>query len=712
MARQGDGDGGKVVPLPRRTDTEPSPIGVDIDLDALLVRLDPDQRAAVTAPSGPVVVVAGAGSGKTRVLTSRIAYRIATGTARPANIVAFTFTRQAAAELERRLFALGLDRRANGSVVAGTFHSVAYRILRRRWADRGRTAVPTLATSRVAVLSEQLDGDRRLAVIAATEIDWARARLVAPAEYVRRAIDAGRRPSVDHERIASIYTAFEQYKRKRRLIDFDDLLSECIAELSRPATADAVSWWHRHLHVDEFQDINPLQHAFLEALRNQNNDLFVVGDPAQAIYGWNGADPSLLEHLQNGPLRPITVVLPTNYRSTPQVVAAGDLVLSSNKQPAEHRAHRAQGEPVVTVQCRDDEHETAEIVRLARTMRDPSAPWASVAVLARTHDTLQRLAQAFADARIPTRLVTRQRGAGTTAAALLAAARGASDAESLHSSALDLLLPDIEPEQDDIDVEHRPELHLDDTTTNRTASVRTDDDPDLLPVNGTGLAESVRTALDAVRAFEAAGGGDGRAFAAWLELNEVGGATGDAVELVTMHAAKGREWPCVIVAAIDTVGFPTPPPNRRGARAEEARLLYVALTRAADRLAVTWAARRNGKKAGRSPLMPGLDSTAATSGAVRAEPPVRTAPQAAPPDPRADALARLRTWRTANARLSGLPENFLLDDATLARIVDAAPRSEADLAAVPGVGSAVARRFAARVIAALTADAGSPPAST
>ena len=692
MAQRGTVRGDGTASEPRDPVARDSTYRSGINVDSLLARLDTEQRAAVTAPTGPVVVVAGAGSGKTRVLTSRIAFRVATGSAQPANVVAFTFTRQAAAELVRRLDALG----TGGPLVAGTFHSVAYRILRRRWADRGRSTVPRLVPNRYSMLLEHLDGDRRVAAAAVTEIEWACARLVRPDDYVRRAADAGRRPSMDPERIAGVFAGFEQYKRKRRLLDFDDLLSECIAELQRPSVADALSWWHRHLHVDEFQDINPLQHAFLEALRHRNNDLFVVGDPAQAIYGWNGSDPALLDHLQNGDLRPITVRLPTNYRSTPQIVAAGDLVLSANKQPAEHRSVRPTGEAVVTLQASDETHEATEIVRLARSMREPGAPWSSVAVLARTHDSLQRIAAAFAEARIPTRVVTRQRNPEGTAALLMGVARQATDADALRAAVLDLVVPETDPQAPSAE-----DIHDLDTPDVGAEDRALPSDP----------LDTARAALDAVQAFEEAGGGDGRAFAAWLELNDIGHSTDDAVELVTMHASKGREWPAVIVAAVDTVGFPTPPANRRGARAEEARLLYVALTRASDRLAVTWAARRNGTKAGPTPLLPRLDGTAATTGVARAEPPQRPGTPPAPADRRGESLARLRTWRATNARAAGLPEQFVLDDATLIRIVEADPRNESQLAAVPGVGAAVARRFATRIIAALTAGDDSTRAS-
>lgn len=668
--------------------------GSDIDLDALLGRLDADQRAAVTAPPGPVLVVAGAGSGKTRVLTSRIAYRIATGSARPANVVAFTFTRHAAAELDHRLNTLGVGR----GVVAGTFHSVAYRILRRRWADRGRTSVPTLATHRVSVLTEQLGGDRRVASIVATEIEWARARLVTPDDYVRRAADAGRRPSISTERVAHLFASFEQYKRKKRLLDFDDLLSECISELSRHGAAEAVAWWHRHLHIDEFQDINPLQYAFVEALRHGGGDLFAVGDPAQAIYGWNGADPQVLEQFAQGPMLPITITLPTNYRSTPQVVAAGDHVLRSNRQIAHHRAHRETGEAVVTLEATDESHEAREVVRLARTLRDPGARWSTVAVLARTHDTLARLAQAFADAGIPTRVVTRQRDGDTTATDLLRAARTARDPMEVHRVAVDLQWPEEAGADDATD----GSPVFDDTTDSATADAAEAG----LPAPEVAVSPR-RVALEAVRAFEADGGGDGNALQAWLELHHVGStATDDAVQLVTMHASKGREWPVVIVAAVDTVGFPTPRANRPAARAEEVRLLYVSLTRAQDRLAITWATERNGSRATRSPLLPVLNATR-QSEEIPVEPAhvavQRPEREVSPQDA---ALERLRRWRSANARAARLPETFLLDDATLARIVDAAPKNEQALAAVSGVGSMTARRFGERILAALSGAVG------
>ncbi len=671
--------------------------GEGVDLARLLVRLDPDQRAAVTAPPGPVVVIAGAGSGKTRVLTNRIAYRIATKSAEPSHTVAFTFTRQAAAELQRRLAREGVER----SVVAGTFHSVAYRILRRRWEDRGRHEPPTLSTNRIEVLTEQLRGDRRLAAVTATEIEWARARLIGPTDYPRAATSAGRRPGADVEQVAKLFADFEAYKRKRRILDFDDLLSECTAEIRRPGVADAISWWHRHLHVDEFQDINPLQYEFLEALRNGGDDLFIVGDPAQAIYGWNGSDSGLLDAVRNGPLRPITIELTTNYRSTPEVVDAGDRVLASNRVGGVHRADRPSGRQIITVSCRDEAEESRRLVVLANELRPPGARWSSVAVLGRTHEILRQAAVAFAAAGIPTRTVTRRGIAGAAGNDPLRPARSAGDSQDLHAWAIDLAWPGSGPEGSDGSGDDGPG--------------RGETDPD----DGLSLAgdplDPVRRAIDTVRAFEEAGGGDGRAFAAWMDLNNVESAVeGDAVELVTMHAAKGREWSTVIVAGIDSVGMPAPIASRSAARAEEARLLYVALTRAADRLAITWAEKRGGKKAGRSPLLPDLALREPDASDVPVLLPERPRPAAAAAptaDPGAAVMARLRNWRAAAARAAGVPAAFLLDDRSLDRIVATMPATQDDLAAIDGIGPLLARRFAGRILPLLSEPGGSRPAA-
>jgi DNA helicase-2/ATP-dependent DNA helicase PcrA len=266
-----------------------------MDPEGLLEGLDDAQRRAVTSTAQPLVVLAPAGSGKTRVLTRRIAYRVATGEADPRHVLALTFTRKAAGELTARLGRLGL----RGDATAGTFHAVAWGSLRTRWADQGRTP-PTLLDRKARVLAEvapkSTGRDRRSPVAdLATEIEWAKARMVTPDTYVDAVVAAGRRTALRPDAVADAYRAYEQHKQRAGLVDFDDLLALCARALEDDERfAAAQRWRHRHLFVDELQDVNPLQFRLLEAWRGPSYDVTAVGDPQQAIYGWNGADARFL----------------------------------------------------------------------------------------------------------------------------------------------------------------------------------------------------------------------------------------------------------------------------------------------------------------------------------------------------------------------------------------------------------------------------------
>jgi DNA helicase-2/ATP-dependent DNA helicase PcrA len=255
-----------------------------MDAEALLAGLDEAQRRAVTSTAMPLVVLAPAGSGKTRVLTRRIAHRVATGAADPRHVLALTFTRKAAGELTDRLGRLGL----RGDATAGTFHAVAWGSLRTRWADQGRTA-PTLLDRKGRVLAEvapKVGGRERRAVAAdlATEIEWAKARMVTPDSYEAAVVAAGRRPPLKPELVAEGYRAYELHKQRTGLVDFDDLLALCARALEEDDRfAAAQRWRFRHLYVDELQDLNPLQHRLLEQWRGGRPALTAVGDPNQAI---------------------------------------------------------------------------------------------------------------------------------------------------------------------------------------------------------------------------------------------------------------------------------------------------------------------------------------------------------------------------------------------------------------------------------------------
>jgi DNA helicase II / ATP-dependent DNA helicase PcrA len=254
-----------------------------VTADHLLHDLDEAQRRAVTSPARPLAILAPAGSGKTRVLTRRIAWRVETGDADASHVLALTFTRKAAGELRDRLRALGL----RDGVAAGTFHGVAYAQLRGRWADEGRPA-PELLVRKGRLLDEIVGRSRGQSQLSvgqlAAEIEWAKSRLTGPDGYADAVAAARRRTPSPPRRIANLYRRYEEAKRKARMVDFDDLLRLCSHLIETDADfAAAQRWRQRHLFVDEFQDVNPLQLRLLDAWRGDSYDLCVVGDPQQAI---------------------------------------------------------------------------------------------------------------------------------------------------------------------------------------------------------------------------------------------------------------------------------------------------------------------------------------------------------------------------------------------------------------------------------------------
>ena len=306
-----------------------------MDPEALLEGLDDAQRAAVTSSAMPLVVLAPAGSGKTRVLTRRIAHRVATGAADPRHVLALTFTRKAAGELDDRLRRLGL----RGDTTTGTFHAVAWGALRTRWADQGRTPSPC-STARAGCSPSwrpAIPGKDKRSVAAdlATEIEWAKARMVTPDDYADAVVRAGRRPTLKPDLVAEAYAAYEARKQRGGLVDFDDLLALVARALEEDDRfAAAQRWRYRHLFVDELQDVNPLQFRLLEAWRGDRYDVTAVGDPQQAIYGWNGADAGFLLDIHRWWPPAEVIELERSYRSTPQILDGAASVLRGARQAA------------------------------------------------------------------------------------------------------------------------------------------------------------------------------------------------------------------------------------------------------------------------------------------------------------------------------------------------------------------------------------------
>lgn len=636
--------------------------------DVLLEDLTVDQRDAVTTQASPLAIIAGAGSGKTRVLTRRIAWHAATGTIDPRKVLAVTFTRRAAGELRRRTRALGL----RDDVAAGTFHSIALAVLRHHWANSSRRP-PELLERRMSFLAKHNPTlDRATIADIDAEIGWARARLVAPEGYVFAADAAKRRPGRGPAFIARVYGEYEAAKRKRRLIDFDDLLTLCHATMTQDERfAAAQRWRHRHLLVDEFQDVNPLQFALLQSWLGPDSTLVVVGDPNQAIYGWNGAEPDLLNRI--GEHLPGTAVmhLRTNFRSSPEILGAAARVLDIEPQPA---ARPSGDEP--TVRELDGESDAITIARTVRGCHKPGAPWRHQAILARTNAQLPALRAALERSGIP----TRSRGDGAL-----------------------LRRPEIMELLDTWDHERRLSEVLADAAT---------DAPD----QADGLSEErrmmIRSFLDVARGhLELERRATVADFVSSLRSDDrVDGVT-DGVELATFHAAKGLEWPIVHLVGIEDGFVPIAHARSAAARAEERRLLYVAATRAERELHVSWARTRpvGDRITDRQPS-PWLDAFQGEPAPLPDDRPsiasLRAKIAAVPhidltvTDREQRELVRdqLLLWRDDMAAQAKVAPTAVLSDRTVEQLSIERPCRLDELAAIEGIGQSRARRFGLKLL--------------
>jgi DNA helicase-2/ATP-dependent DNA helicase PcrA len=362
-------------------------------------RLTLMQRTAIEADDPMLCVVAGAGAGKTRVLTLRVARRVREGSIEADRTLVTTFSRKAADELRTRLWSLGVS-----GVQAGTFHRTALGLLREHRALHGRPE-PLLLPDRRRLLADVATSDTRRLRTLDGEIGWAKARLIAPADYEGEARRAKRRTGVSYDQVADVFTRYEAERAKRKLLDFDDLIVACADALAGDASfADAIRWRTRHLFVDEMQDVNPAQFRLLTTLLSDEPDLFVVGDPNQSVYGFNGADPTLLDRLPDL-LRGTRVIrLDENHRCTPQIVAVAAAVLDNKGAGADMElpiTTRVDG-PVPTVTAHDnDDDEALWAAQRAKASRTPGRRWSSIAVLTRTNAQLQAVQAAMEAARVP-----------------------------------------------------------------------------------------------------------------------------------------------------------------------------------------------------------------------------------------------------------------------------------------------------------------------
>src|SRR3954462_13883999 len=375
--------------------------------DEVLAALDDEQRAAAQAVSGPVCILAGAGTGKTRTITHRIAYGVHTGVYVPEQVLAVTFTARAAGELRARLASLDV-----GGVQARTFHAAAMRQLRYFAPKVLGGPMPPLIENKLRVVAgaasrNRLTTDRASLRDLAGEIEWAKTTLATPDDYSARAQAAGREPPFEAAAVAAVYASYESAKQRDGALDFEDLLLVTAYALEEhPDVAQQVRGQYRHFVVDEYQDVNPLQQRLLDAWLGGRADVCVVGDPNQTISSFTGADPDYLLGFADRYPDAEVVKLERDYRSTPQVVGlANKLIGQAPRRKGlpglRLLGQRAQGPEPVFREHPDEPAEAAAVAARCRALIDEGMPASEIAVLFRINAQSEVYENALTDAGVP-----------------------------------------------------------------------------------------------------------------------------------------------------------------------------------------------------------------------------------------------------------------------------------------------------------------------
>ncbi len=674
----------------------------DRDLDHLLADLDPAQREAVTITTGPLCILAGAGSGKTRVISRRVAYSLATDVVRARDVLVVTFTDKAATEMRARLAALGLP-----GVATSTFHAAALRQLRHFWPRVHGSDPPSILESKVPILvplAKGLPGGYRYLAVRelAGEIEWAKARRIGPDDYEAHAVAGDRDASLPPDLMAGLYQRYETAKARAGRIDFEDMLELTIGLIEDDATiATEVRDRYRWFSVDEYQDTNPLQAALLDAWLGGRTDLAVVGDEDQTIYTFTGASSDYLIGFADRYPDARVVRLETNYRSTPQVLGLANRVLAAGRVAIGERPPGATPRPPKRLQPSlpagpepeiggfpTAEAELAGMVGAVRALSTAGTPHGEMAILVRTNALMPAIEAGLGAAGIPFHV----RGERFFARPEVRRALRVAGALARQ--------PDDEPLVDRLAAVFEREL-----------GIRRDTVPD-------GEAAGERHAA-VVTLLELAGElaladptADVAAFLTEVERRttiEAGG-TATGVELLTYHRAKGLEWDAVFLPALEEGTLPIRQSTEPSEIAEERRLLYVGITRARRYLWLSWAVARAGAsgregRRSRSRFLDGLVPAAARH--VRVLPPAGGHAASAKVDPadRSPLSNALRAWRTARARADEVAPFIVFHDSTIEAIAESRPRSIAELRRVPGVGPTKLDRYGEEIIGVVAREA-------
>jgi DNA helicase II / ATP-dependent DNA helicase PcrA len=689
----------------------------------LLASLNPAQRRAAEAVHGPVVILAGAGTGKTRTITHRIANQIVQGAARPSEILAVTFTDRAARELRERLAALGLPT----PVRAATFHAAAWAQLRYFWPLLSDGPRPEVMPSKLRIIGALARRRRIDERDAAAEVEWAKARRLTPETYVEAAAD--RDTPLPPADMAALYAEYEHRKDGAGLIDYDDMILRTTdAILTDAEVAHGVRSRYRFFTVDEFQDVNPAQYALLQAWLGDGEELCVVGDDDQTIYRFNGAAPEHLTGFRRAYPTATTITLTESYRSTDEVLALANAVLWT--KPAHLRkeltGRQGSGPPPAFMAFADDDAEVEGVVaRIAALTggrvrgQDAVAP-REIAICYRVNSHSEPYEQALRDVGIP--YVVRGEGGFferteiRQAIGLLRAAVGRDPQGSEDPAALPGTAPSPKPADRVVERVLREQAGWSPKKepAGESARERWRNLGALHALVGRLVAaDAAMTFADVVNELE------GRAAAGHDAPTD-----GGAVTLLTLHRAKGLEFDAVFIVGVEEGLLPISHAKTDEEVEEERRLLYVGITRARRHLWLSWTTSRTGRTgrtSKRTPsrflynLGPGAPVSTkgkASSRTCRCGRPLISAADrrqrrcatcaggtgaAGPVDPELE--ERLRAWRRERSSSDGVPAYIVFNDKTLADLAAVRPSSPEELLDIRGFGPAKLERYGDDVLA-------------
>ena len=674
---------------------------------ALLDALDPDQRQVAEHLEGALCVLAGAGTGKTRAITYRIAYGVAVGAYQPTQVLAVTFTARAAGEMRSRLADLGVV-----GAQARTFHSAALRQLTYFWPTAiggRRPEIETFKGRLVGIAAHRLglSTDRALIRDLSAEVEWAKVTMTLPEDYAQQTAALRRDPpgGLEPATVAQVLAAYEEAKTERGVIDFEDVLLLMVGILlDREDIADQVRGQYKHFVVDEYQDVSPLQQRLLDLWLGRRRQLCVVGDVSQTIYSFTGATPDFLTGFASRYAGARTVRLSRDYRSTPQVVSLANRVLSRSRRgggalvlPAgavELVAQRPSGPAVRFESYDDDVAEAAGVVEHVGRLRSAGVPLSGIAVLYRTNSQSEAIEQALSDAGIG--YLVRggerffERDEVKRAVVMLRAAARTERAELTG----------------DVGADTRMVLGREGWSERPPAprgAVRE-------------RWDSLNAIVELADELGAKRGADLDGLVA--ELGERAAAqnapTVEGVTLSSLHAAKGLEWDAVLLVGASEGLLPISLAEGPAAIEEERRLPYVGVTRAREHLVVSCARARNpGGRASRRPsrFLDGIwptDDPDRRGGRGASSRPPRSprerAKQAAAEfeadnDPATIALFEaLRAWRAGVAKERSKPAYTVFADTTLRSIAVVKPGRLPQLSLIHGVGAVKLKEYGADVL--------------